>query len=527
MTTQSKNASGNSGSGYLSHRPLQIAMTPARAVGGVSDAFANYRPRRADIVALTRIVGGRSDALAEVLPILDCLTLRPPASFANLSDVYAAARRADQPPRPSTQAIRLLQRFFLDEVDRRLQFLYRQYLSSCTNAVDAPHDEKVCALEAVRNEAQAIVSSYAWHWLAEWLELELIGETAATCIRRLSNLAFKLARINFRLTYHCNISCRHCYNSSGPHMKSQRIPLDAMLEMVAQMPAAGIGHLNLTGGEPFLYRRDLLTLIAAGRSIGLHGISIYTNGYWARSDAETRRILEELAEAGLMQGRDDHLKVSTGLYHQEFVGIDRVMNVAREYHTMFGRRLKIDVEIDAAQRGAKDEVRELIRAAGLGDRVELFFRGVTPLGRAKQMGARKTQSVIPACDGIDQIVFDPGGYTRPCCGLNNENHGVVVGNMKSHSLLDLVKRMQNDPILQFVANNRMSDLFDHIEKPKMQDGYSGRCHLCQHALGDLRDKEELQAKLFDRQRFYPFWFSSTEPDRPISFPAEDEWSELD
>jgi hypothetical protein len=283
----------------------------------------------------------------------------------------------------------------------------------------------------------------------------------------------------------------------------------------------------LTGGEPFLYRRDLLTLIAAGRSIGLHGISIYTNGYWARSDIETRQILAELADAGFMKGPGDHLKVSTGVYHREFVGIDRVVNIAREYYSMFGRRLKIDVETEAAQRGAKDEIRELIRAAGLGDRVELFFRGVTPLGRAKQMDARKTWSVLPACDGIDQIVFDPGGHTRPCCGLNNENHGVIVGNMNCHSLLDLVKRMQNDPILQFVANNRMSDLFDHIEKPKMQDGYSGRCHLCQHALGDLREKEELQAKLFDRQRFYPFWFSSAEPDPPIACTIEDEWSDLD
>ena len=93
-----------------------------------------------------------------------------------------------------------------------------------------------------------------------------------------------MTRVNFRFTYHCNIACRHCYNGSGPQLKAKHIPLEAMLAIIAQMPGAGIGHLKLTGGEPFLYPDQLVALIAAGARRACAGVGIFTNGYWATTD---------------------------------------------------------------------------------------------------------------------------------------------------------------------------------------------------------------------------------------------------
>jgi hypothetical protein len=53
----------------------------------------------------------------------------------------------------------------------------------------------------------------------------------------------------------------------------------------------------------------------------------------------------------------------------------------------------------------------------------------------------------------------------------------------------------------------MSAIFEHVEKSASPDGYTDACHLCQNALGDLRDKGPLQGRLFGGQRFYPFWFT--------------------
>jgi len=383
----------------------------------------------------------------------------------------------------------------------------------------ANHNDKIASLEPTHVEAQAIVDSCDWGWLTGWLQLKRFGEDAESCVRRLSNFAFRIRRVNFRFTYHCNIACRHCYNSSGPDLKAQRIPLDPMLAIVSQMPNVGIGHLNLTGGEPFLYPDHLTALIAAGRVAGLRGISIYTNGYWATTEEQAERILERLSTAGFMMGPEDYLKVSAGVYHQEFVAFDRVLTLARAYYTMFGQRLRVDFEKEPDSADIATRVRQLVHDAGLADQVDLFFRKVSPLGRGKDLDGIAIHSIDTPCNDIDQIVFDPDGSVRPCCGFNNENQGVIIGQLKTHPLKDLVKRMQNDPILQFLARNPMTSIFEYIAKPKNAKGYSGTCDLCQDALGSLTDKEPLQAELFDRQEFYPFWFTLF-PGKTAQIPGE-------
>ena len=139
--------------------------------------------------------------------------------------------------------------------------------------------------------------------------------------------------------------------------------------------------------------------------------------------------------------------------------------------------------------------------------MDLTFRNVSPLGRGKDLEGMAFHPIDTPCRSIDQIVFDPDGSARPCCGFNNENNGVVIGQLRTHGLRELVKRMQNDPVLQFLARNPLSAIFEHVAKSKSADGYSGDCHLCQEALGDLTNKEPLQAALFDSQQFYPFWFT--------------------
>jgi hypothetical protein len=208
-----------------------------------------------------------------------------------------------------------------------------------------------------------------------------------------------------------------------------------------------------------------------------------------------------------MHGRRDHLKVSTGVYHQEFIKLDRIALLGRCFHETFGRRLVVDFELPPGTREPSDEVRRSLNADGLGRCITVSFREAQPLGRGRSLSGAVLRRIDSPCRSIDQLSFDPDGSVRPCCGLNNENLGVKIGKMKDHGLRDLVKRMQNDPILQSLAYRPMSTIFDHVQIKQNTVGYAGQCDLCQHALGQLADREELQAALFDRQEFYPFWFS--------------------
>jgi MoaA/NifB/PqqE/SkfB family radical SAM enzyme len=280
-----------------------------------------------------------------------------------------------------------------------------------------------------------------------------------------------------------------------------------MLAIVGQMPGAGLPRLILTGGEPFLYPGDVIALIRAARAARVQRISINSNGYWASSDERARQMLERLAEAGFMLEPEDNLKISSGIYHIEFVDLDRIFTLARCYHERFGRPVIVDFELEAGAPHTRDAAIERFRAAGLLDRVDLQFRTISPLGRARQFEDLPASDCAVPCGIIDQIVFDPDGLVRPCCGLNNENFGVAVGRLGEHGLRDLVKRAQNDPVLQFLSRKPMNAIFEELGRSPRAQGYAGICDLCQHAIGDLRDKEPLQARLFAGQRFYPFWFT--------------------
>jgi hypothetical protein len=355
----------------------------------------------------------------------------------------------------------------------------------------------------------AVLGLYDWHWLADWLDLGRVGENAESCVRQLANFAFPMKYVNFRFTYHCNIACRHCYNNSGPHRKADRLSLETMLAIVAEMPAAGIKHLNLSGGEPFLYQDVLMALIAAGRAAGLDRISIYTNGFWASTDERAARVLERLAASGFMRSHRDHLKVSGGIYHQEFIAFERILIAARNYYSRFGQRLLVDFELPPQAGDLEDEVRSRVSAAGLGEQIKLFFRAVGALGRGKDIEEIPKDLLDPLpCRVINQIAFDPDGSVRPCCGVNNEHHGIIIGKAgQEHRLRNLAKRMQNDPILQLIGTKSMNEIFTYLPAATKKNGYGGRCDMCMDALGGLTDKEPLQAALFEQQKFYPFWFS--------------------
>jgi hypothetical protein len=467
--------------------------------------FESYRLGHADIVDLPRIVGQDKAVRAELMPVIALLGRRPPGEFATLVDLYQTLSVA--PAKPSPCAIESLRDLFLNLVDRRLQRLYRNGLARYPPPVEVRHADKVASLEAVRAEAVAVALSYDWAWLARWLDLPRIGQSAETCLQRLSNFAFELKRVNFRFTYHCNIACRHCYNHSGPDQKAQRLELEPMLAIIAQMPAVGIDALNLSGGEPFLYPDIIDALIAAGRTAGLREISLFSNGFWATTEAKARQTLKRLVDAGFMQGPGDYLKLSSGVYHQEFIAFERMLIAARTYHEMFGRRMKLDVELPAGEAEPSRVYARRIAEEGLGKMVDVSFRPIAPLGRAAGLASIDATAIDAPCHDIDQIVFDADGLARPCCGLNSDNHGVVIGALGDQDLGVLVKSMQNDPVLQFIAHNPLTTIREHMEEASDQRPPAGYCAACQATIGELRDKAPLQARLFDQQKFYPFWFA--------------------
>lgn len=75
---------------------------------------------------------------------------------------------------------------------------------------------------------------------------------------------FSPERVEFFITKHCNLSCKHCFEGSAPKFPIKKFTSSEMERIVNQLEIAGIKTLKITGGEPFTHPNidELLIFLA-------------------------------------------------------------------------------------------------------------------------------------------------------------------------------------------------------------------------------------------------------------------------
>jgi pyruvate-formate lyase-activating enzyme len=124
-------------------------------------------------------------------------------------------------------------------------------------------------------------------------------------------------------THRCTAACDHCCFGCSPKA-TKAIPVRRMHGLIDEAAAIGsIEMVGFTGGECFLLGRKLDALVARATGHGLRTRAV-TNGYWAVSAAAARARVAALRAAGLGE-----LHLSTGMFHQRYVPVERVLHGAR------------------------------------------------------------------------------------------------------------------------------------------------------------------------------------------------------
>lgn len=433
--------------------------------------------------------------MLDIMELANRLDSKPFGQFPNLAEALGR--------QPTKKFIDLVSDLFLNQVDIPLQSSYRHFFATNPPPSNYSHQQRLDMLKAVEGEARTIVSRTDWDWLSHWLGID----SDQPLLWRLSNFAFPIQKVNFRLSYHCNFECAHCYNNSGPKRKAENLPLQDMLNIIAAMPALNLDKLNLTGGEPLLRLNDVEALIRAARQAGVKQISIYTNAYWAKTSNQIDNTLDRLEAAGFWALPGDYIKASAGIYHQPFIDLEPILELALRIKQRFNRPLHIDYEV--AELRQKEEIQHRFAADRLESAVKLSVRVTAPVGRGKSLsldnGFENEDITATSCQAINQIVFDPDNAIRPCCGLNNENLGIQVANLARHDLATALRRLQNDGLMQAIANQTMAQVANQLGLSVA--GLDGNlCKACHTVVGNLSNRENALNRLFPSQRFYPFDF---------------------
>jgi Fe-coproporphyrin III synthase len=76
-------------------------------------------------------------------------------------------------------------------------------------------------------------------------------------------------------TRFCNLTCLHCYSSSGPDQREE-IKASILLDAITQAHAEGYNDVAISGGEPLLYG-ELRSLLSHAKSLGM-ATNLTSNG---------------------------------------------------------------------------------------------------------------------------------------------------------------------------------------------------------------------------------------------------------
>ncbi|MBN1345301.1 MAG: radical SAM protein [Phycisphaerae bacterium] len=307
-------------------------------------------------------------------------------------------------------------------------------------------------------------------------------------------------------TYSCNARCAFCYVWGAPELGQAMSPDDAVaywrqLDRVAAIDGRSI-EIHIAGGEPFGQWDNLLAILQAAADAGLPPAQkVETNANWATDDDLTRRRLTALHAAGLRR-----IDVSTDVYHQEFVPVDRVRRcvaIAREIFGPDGVRVRWEAFLN-----------EPVIVSGMHppDRDRAFVEAQSRIrermtGRAAfQVAPLLAQHPIERFEGrhclkellkSKHIHVGPDGSVFPgVCG------GILLGNAR-HEPLDemwhrLADRWRDEPILAPLVHEGPLALAERASRAGYEPrpaGYASKCHLCTHVRQFLFERGEVPGHL--------------------------------
>jgi len=307
------------------------------------------------------------------------------------------------------------------------------------------------------------------------------------------------------LSYWCPAQCACCYVYSGPHVGGDSTEMSVELAVACWRSVRALagerGKVHITGGEPFGDYERLRTVLQIACQERLGGLEkVETNAYWCTDEQLVRARLSELKSLGLSK-----LQVSTDVYHQEYIPIERVrlaVQVAREILGDSGVQVRwrdflvrpvLVAGKDGAHRAAafakalrRRKERMLGRAA-----VELV--SLFPLRDYKYFAETNcSRSLLGArhvhIDGVGNV------FCGTCIGIVAGR----AGSNKETSLEELWRDFdyRKHPIFSILAEKGPTELLVQAQKMgyRPKAGYADKCHICY----------DVRRFLYERNQFHRF-----------------------
>lgn len=291
----------------------------------------------------------------------------------------------------------------------------------------------------------------------------------------------KTRKFGISLGSKCMLKCRHCVISAAE--RGQSLTLEEIYSLQKAVQTHSPEEILFTGGEPTLYIREINEILLAHPDLKKCNVVITTNGQFAVTEMECKRVLDSIRAL-------THLQMSYDVFHAEFVPI---ANMKRLYKEVRKRKIRFSV-LSSIETPLDLRLLKEIKKIG---KFKVGIQKVVPFGEAEK---NKVGFRFP---GFDTVVLkkkcpNPGmmGYVCGkgfswCCSE------VVFRNTGMRFAHDTPEEHLDSPFYKLIAKNTFAVLMRKlgISAKTIRPEHSDQCVICSHIF-NLAAKNGALAKLF-------------------------------
>lgn len=171
-------------------------------------------------------------------------------------------------------------------------------------------------------------------------------------------------KVQWELTYHCNLKCLHCHIWKTPlsEIRQNTLTLEQQKKIVDDLADAGVRHLSFSGGEMFL-QKTVYELIAHAKSRGMkvggNSNAFLINDKIARKIADSGLDMLYISLDGDNPATHDGIRGVAGAFDHVFKGVANLKAVKPSIKVFF------NTTINARNVGELSGVAKRAREAGV------------------------------------------------------------------------------------------------------------------------------------------------------------------
>jgi MoaA/NifB/PqqE/SkfB family radical SAM enzyme len=290
-------------------------------------------------------------------------------------------------------------------------------------------------------------------------------------------------RIVLYYTDKCTAQCSHCVTRSGPK-NLLKLPLQDALECLNAAYGLGIHAYGITGGEPLIYLDEIKELVRHGSSLGMN-CAISTNAFWGKTYEKALEMCSFLHDNKVVA-----LNLSADIFHNQFVAIDRVLNVIKAASAIGNLSTLVTAVIT---RKDPTSVEILKRLSEHPSNVKII--APAPFGRGSELPANlllsePTSKILHRrCDEVNSPVVAPDGRVLTCCSFPvsldlQPSSPFILGNIYDEPLASILQRASGNPWLELLDKEGPGGFIYQFGEALEERGYEvkqryhGHCDLC-------------------------------------------------